>query len=157
VLCREEAADLASLQKAGKLGKANVIGVIKEVAPCATAKTDEELGVQEFQDQYWPFPLYLDESKEFYSALGSRTFSDLPGTWNPVEFWRGLKSIGERIKEKNLDGNMRGEGLILGGIFVINSRKQTVEVFPESTGKEIPSDDIAEAAKKAQSGSFVFM
>ena len=92
MLCREEAADLASLQKAGKLGKANVIGVIKEVAPCATAKTDEELGVQEFQDQYWPFPLYLDESKEFYSALGSRTFSDLPGTWNPFEFWKGLKS-----------------------------------------------------------------
>ena len=145
------------MQKAGKLGKANVIGVIKEVAPCATAKTDEELGVQEFQDQYWPFPLYLDESKEFYSALGSRTFSDLLGTWNPIEFWQGLKSIGERIKEKNLDGNMRGEGLVLGGIFVINSKKQTVEVFPESTGKEIPADDIAEAAKKAQSGSFVFM
>lgn len=148
-MCREEAKDLASLQKAGKLGRANVIGVIKEVAPCATAKTDEELGVQEFQDQYWPFPLYLDESKEFYSALGSRTFGDLPGTWNPFEFWQGLKSIGERIKEKNLDGNMRGEGLILGGIFVINPKKKVVSVFPESTGKEIPSDEIIAAVKGA--------
>ena len=157
MLCREETQDLASLQKAGKLGKANVIGVIKEVAPCTTAKTDEELGVQEFQDQYWPFPLYLDEDKEFYTSLGSRTFSDLPGTWNPFEFWRGLKSIGERIKEKNLDGNMRGEGLVLGGIFVIDPKKQSVEVFPESTGKEIPTADIAEAVKKVKSGPFQFI
>lgn len=139
---------MASLQKAGKLGRAKLIGVIKEVAPCATAKTDTELGVAEFQEDYFPYPLYLDESKGFYEALGKRTFSDLPGTWNPFEFWAGLKSIGERIKAKGLDGNMRGEGLVLGGIFVISPKKKSVTTFPESTGKEIPSDEI-EAAVKA--------
>jgi len=146
-LCREEARDLALLQKSGKLGKAKLIGVVKELAPCATAKTDAELGVAEFQDQYFPYPLYLDSEKEFYSALGSRTFSDLPGTWNPITFWNGLKSIGERIKAKKLDGNMRGEGLVLGGIFVVSPKKKSVSVFPESTGKEIPAEEIALAVK----------
>ena len=129
---------MASLQKAGKLGKAKLIGVIKEVAPCSTAKTDAELGVGEFQREYFPYPLYLDKDKEFYGVLGRRTFANLPGTWNPFEFWKGIKIIGERIKEKGLDGNMRGEGAILGGIFVISPKKKSVVAFPESTG-ETPS------------------
>jgi len=139
---------LSLLEKSGKLGKVKLIGIVKEVAPCATAKTDQELGVGEFQEKYFPYPVYLDESKEFYSALGSRTFSNLEGTWNPIKLWNGLKSIGERIKSKNLDGNMRGEGLVLGGIFVVSPSKKTVVVFPESTGKEIPSEDIVAAVKK---------
>lgn len=146
-MCREEAKDLVLLQKTGRLGKAKLIGVIKEVAPCATAKTDAELGVGEFQENYFPFPLYLDEGKEFYSALGGRTFSNLEGTWNPVKIFQGFKAIGERIKAKNLAGNMRGEGLILGGILVISPKKKTVVEFPESTGKEIPSEEIIAAVK----------
>jgi AhpC/TSA antioxidant enzyme len=146
-LCREEASDLASLQKAGKLGKATIIGIIKEVAPCATAKTDEELGVSEFQEKYFPYPLYLDEEKGFYEALGKRTFSNLEGTWNPFKFFEGLKSIGNRIKTKSLEGNMRGEGLILGGIFVISPKKKSFTTFPENTGKEIPALEIIAAIK----------
>ena len=62
--------------------------------------------------------------------------------------WEGFKSIGERIKSKKLDGNMRGEGLVLGGIFVVSPSKKSVVVFPESTGKEIPSEEIISAVKK---------
>ena len=149
-MCREEGLDLVNLQKSGKLGKSKLIGLIKEVAPCATAKNDEELGVSEFQSKYFPMPLYLDEEKKFYSALGDRKITQLKGSWNPFEVWKGLKSIGERIKEKGLEGNMRGEGLVLGGIIVIDTKKnppQEVFTYYEETGKPIPTDEIIKAVR----------
>jgi len=134
---------------AGLLGKSTrLVGLVKEIAPCATAKTDEELGVAEFQKNYWNNNvLYLDEAKAFYSALGDRKITNLKGSWNPFEVWKGLKSIGERIKEKNLEGNMRGEGLVLGGIVVLDKNKKVVFTYYEETGKEIPKDAIIAACR----------
>lgn len=149
MLCREEGRDLSEMQKAGLLKGATLIGLVKEVAPCSTAKTDEELGVAEFQSDYFPYPLYLDSTKGFYSALGDRKITkDLKGSWNPFEVWKGLKSIGTRIKEKGLEGNMRGEGLVLGGIVVVDTAKSAVKfTYCEETGKEIPKDAIAAAVR----------
>mmetsp|Transcript_16715 Transcript_16715/g.21472 ORF Transcript_16715/g.21472 Transcript_16715/m.21472 type:complete len:138 (+) Transcript_16715:308-721(+) len=135
------------MQKEGALGKANLIGVIKEVAPCATAETDEELGVEEFQSKYFPYPLYLDEEKGMYSYLGSRKLTSLPFTWNPFKLYKSFKAIGERIKEKNLEGNMRGEGLTLGGVIVYSPSKGVVYEYKEVTGKELPVEEISKAAK----------
>jgi hypothetical protein len=130
-----------------------IFGVIKEVAPCSTAKTDEQLGVEVFQKEYFPYPLYLDEEQGFYKALGERSIvKDLEGTWNPIKFWNGLKDIGVRLKEKGISGANGGNGLILGGIFVINTNAQELTaVFPEQTGQEIPGDMIAAAVKEARS------
>jgi AhpC/TSA antioxidant enzyme len=134
------------MHKAGLLGKSKLIGLVKEVAPCATARDDAELGIAEFQSKYFnDYPLYLDENKAFYSALGNRKITDLKGSWNPFEVFAGLKSIGERIKAKNLEGNFRGEGLILGGIVVLKGDK-VVYTYLEDTGKEIPRDEIIAAA-----------
>ena len=148
MLCREEGRDLSDLVKSGVLGnRVKRVGLVKEVAPCATAKNDEELGVSEFQSKYFNgFPLYLDETKAVYSALGDRKITSLKGSWNPFVVWQGLKSIGERIKAKSLDGNMRGEGLVLGGILVVKN-KQVVYTYYEETGKEIPKADIIAAVK----------
>lgn len=136
------------MHKAGLLGKSKLVGLVKEIAPCATAKDDAELGVGEFQSKYFQgYPLYLDEAKAFYTALGNRKItSDLKGSWNPLEVYQGLKSIGERIKAKNLEGNFRGEGLILGGILVIKRKGGVVYEYLEDTGKEIPRDAIIAAA-----------
>lgn len=148
-MCREEAQDLSKLFKSGALGKAKLVGVIKEVAPCSTAKTDEELGVNEFQEKYWPHPLYLDEEKSFYEALGNRKITGLSFSWNPFTLYKSFVDIGKRMKEKNVSGNMRGEGLTLGGIFVISNKKQSIEyTYAESTGKEIPTEEIIEATKQ---------
>ena len=134
------------MAKEGLLGKSKLIGVVKEIAPCPTAKDDSELGVGEFQSKYFNFPLYLDEEKTFYSALGNRKItSDLKGSWNPFEVYQGFKAIGERIKAKNLEGNFRGEGLILGGILVVSPSQGVVYTYYEETGKEIPKDDIIDA------------
>jgi AhpC/TSA antioxidant enzyme len=146
-LCREEGLDLANMQKDGLLGNARVIGLVKEIAPCATAKDDAELGVEEFQTKYFNgLPLYLDAEKAVYSALGDRKITELKGTWNPFELWKGLKGIGERIKEKNLEGNFRGEGLVLGGIIVIK-KGETRFTYYEESGKEIPRESIIAAVK----------
>ena len=129
--------------------------MIKEVAPAVNAKTDAELGVQEFQNEYFPFPLWLDEEQGFYKALGNRQITkDLEGTWNPFKFFEGLKAIGVRLQEKNVKGVAGGNGLVLGGIIVINPSAKDDEAivytYPEATGKEIPEDDIIDAVKAAR-------
>lgn len=137
----------------GEFGKSTkLIGVVKELAPCATAKDDAELGVGEFQSKYFGnYPLYLDSELVFYNALGNRKItSDLQGSWNPFKVWEGFKSIGERIKAKGLEGNFRGEGLILGGILVIDPKEGVIYTYKEETGKEIPRQDIIDAVKSIQ-------
>lgn len=146
------------MAQSGELGKSRLLGLVKEIAPCSTAKTDEELGVAEFQEKYFGgYPVYLDENKVFYEQLGSRKITtDLEGSWNPLTVYNGFKSIGERIKAKNLDGNFRGEGLVLGGILVISPKEGVVYSYKEQTGKEIPRQEIIDAVKLASSSKSPF-
>ena len=114
-----------------------------------------ELGVAEFQNEYFPYPLYLDEEQGFFEALGNRQITkDLEGTWNPFKFFEGLKEIGVRLKDKEVEGRAGGNGLVLGGIFVIDpdaeDDKAVVYTYKEATGKEIPGEEIAEAVKTAR-------
>lgn len=58
------------MHKEGLLGKSKLIGLVKEIAPCATAKDDSELGVGEFQATYFNnYPVYLDQEKTFYAGV----------------------------------------------------------------------------------------
>ena len=83
--CREHARDLCERQKAGDFLNVKLIGVIKEVAPTKDVKTDEELGVKDFQTTYFENnPVYYDEQNAFYKILGSRSlFSQKLHSWNP--------------------------------------------------------------------------
>ncbi len=57
------------MHKEGLLGKSKLVGLVKEIAPCATAKDDSELGVGEFQSKYFNnYPVYLDQDKTFYAG-----------------------------------------------------------------------------------------
>lgn len=137
------------MKNEGKLGKANLIGIIKEVAPCSTAETDEELGVGEFEKTYFNFPLYIDEEKGFYKYLGSRSLTrDVPFSWNPYTLYKSFQDLGKRLKEKNVDGNYKGEGLTLGGIIVYSKKKGVVYEYKELTGSEIPKEEIMAAIGK---------
>ena len=73
MLCREEGSDLSKMHKEGLLGSTDLVGIVKEVAPCKGAQTDEELGLGEFQEKYFPHPLYIDEKKDAYKYLGDRS------------------------------------------------------------------------------------
>lgn len=100
-----------------------LFGVIKEVAPTAQAANDTVLGVNEFQSKYFGGnALYLDEEKAFYSFLGNKNIFTLGGLgkalWRPRTAYREFKELGERHKAKGVEGNMVGDGLKLGGVFV---------------------------------------
>jgi hypothetical protein len=134
------------MKSAGKLGNSELVGIIKEVAPCSTAKTDEELGVSEFENNYFPYPLYLNEDYGMYKYLGNRKITGLAFSWNPFKLYSGFKEIGERIKAKKLEGNYKGEGLTLGGILVVK-KGEVVYKYAEETGSEIPTEEIARAVR----------
>lgn len=123
-----------------------LFGIIKEVA------VDDE-GLLEFHDKYFPHDLYMDPSKQFYEAMGKRKITTLR-TWNPFRIYRGFKSMSARLKGKpNLAGNMKGEGLIQGGIIVFDKQGDPRAVYLEETGSEPPVDDILAALKALQAES----
>ena len=96
---------------------------------------------------YWQLKFFKEQG--FYEALGSRRITkDLEGTWNPLKFFQGLKDIGIRMKDKGIEGNFAGNGLVLGGVFVIDTDAEAITyTYKEATGKEIPRDEIADAVK----------
>lgn len=103
--------------------------------------------MDDFNKNYFPYPLYIDEEMEMYKYLGSRKLTQLPFTWNPFKLYRSFKAIGERIKAKGLEGNMRGEGLTLGGVLVYSPKSGLVYEYKEVTGGELPVEEIAAAAQ----------
>ena len=115
-------------------------GVIKEVS------VDDE-GLTEFHNTYFDFPLYRDVALETYAAFGNK--SVMTGmTWNPLRIYRGFKEMNKRLKEKNLEGNMKGEGAIKGGVLVLNAEGDVVHAMEEITGSPLEMEEI-EAAMEA--------
>lgn len=135
-----------------------MIGIIKE-------NVDEE-GTQTFQRKYFPFPLYIDEKKSFYKALGSRKMN----IFRALRSYSGLK---KRLKVKgNIEGNYRGEGLLQGGVILVSTTSRGTDgvelpeplptreaqseregrvlfQYMEQTGSEVPVKDIEDAVLNA--------
>jgi hypothetical protein len=124
--------------KSAAAKKFGVFGIVKEVG------VDDE-GLLDFFRDYFSYPIYLDQSQQFYKALGSRQMG-LP-TWNPIKLWGGFQDLAKRMEDKNLTGNMKGEGLVQGGVIVFDKRGQPQAVYQEETGQQLPVQDILEALK----------
>ena len=125
-----------------------VFGVIKEIAPTAKVATDADLGVGEFQSNYWQNkPLYLDEELAFYQALGNRKLSIFKALFRtPWSLYRGIQDVSKRMKDKNIDGNLAGEGIVQGGVLIIApGGQELVYEYKEETASELPLDDIEKA------------
>lgn len=117
-----------------------LFGIVKEVA------VDDE-GLLEFHDKFFPHPLYLDESQQVYEALGKRKITTLK-TWNPLRIYRGFKEMKARLQSKSdLTGNMKGEGIVQGGIIILDKQGDARAVYLEETGSEPPVEDILAALK----------
>lgn len=123
----------------------NVVGVVKQQANSSVEEA--KLGVQEFADKYFCGPLFLDEERQLYTALGSRKLSLPLGKilFNPLQTYRDFKALGVRTKAKGLDGNMQGEGLIQGGVLVVSKAGDVVFTYLEETGSELPIAEIEKA------------
>jgi hypothetical protein len=78
-------------------------------------------------------------SNAFYKALGTRKLS--VSSWNPIKIFRGIRNIYKRLAKKNISGNMKGEGLVQGGIIIFDNSGARY-AYREETGVEVPIDDI---------------
>lgn len=84
----------------------------------------------------------------FYQALGSRKLT--VSTWNPFKIFRGIRNIYKRLGSKNISGNLKGEGLVQGGI-VIFDKLGARYAYREETGMEVPTDDIIAVVRHIRS------
>mmetsp|Transcript_32432 Transcript_32432/g.76305 ORF Transcript_32432/g.76305 Transcript_32432/m.76305 type:complete len:82 (-) Transcript_32432:458-703(-) len=66
---------------------------------------------------------------------------------NPFKIYRGMKDMNKRMKSKNLEGNLVGEGLKTGGIIVFGTDGEPKYAYPEVTGFEMEVDDLVAAVK----------
>ncbi|KAL7444370.1 hypothetical protein ACHAXH_009970 [Discostella pseudostelligera] len=84
-------------------------------------------------------------------ALGSRKLSLT--TWNPIKLWRGMREVYKRLKVKKISGNLKGEGLIQGGIIIFDKHGNARYAYREETGSEVPIHDIISAVKMVRGES----
>ena len=147
-MCREQGQQLTDLatkddENANLMKGFEMFGVVKEIG------VDDE-GLTEFYKNSFPFPLYKDDGLVFYNEFYGMRKLKLT-TWNPIRLYKGFKEMNARLKEKNLEGNLTGEGLVQGGIIIFGKDGKAKYAYEEETGKEVPMDDIV-AALKAVSG-----
>mmetsp|Transcript_10316 Transcript_10316/g.28366 ORF Transcript_10316/g.28366 Transcript_10316/m.28366 type:complete len:134 (+) Transcript_10316:3718-4119(+) len=121
-----------------------MFGIIKETG------VDDE-GLKEFYDQYFSYPLYRDVDNEVYKALGSRSIFSSSTTYNPFKLYRAFNNLKLRLKEKNVEGNMKGEGLVAGGLILYDKAGKPVFVYEEETGSPIEMDQVKEALEAVKS------
>lgn len=153
-MCREHGLQLTELaaNEPDIVSNFGIFGVVKETG------VDDE-GLREFHESYFSFPLYRDENLDFYRAFGDAKITDKFKFWyllNPikiVQFILGMRGVGKRLKSKNLEGNMKGEGLKLGGIIVFGKDGEPKYAYPEITGSPLETGDILAALREVSSES----
>ncbi|KAM4704230.1 peroxiredoxin-like 2A [Rhinophrynus dorsalis] len=132
-LCREEASGLSSLKpELDKLG-IPLYAVVKE-------KVGNE--VEDFQP-YFKGEIFLDQQKRFYGPQKRKMM--LLGLVR-LGVWQNFR----RAWKGGFEGNLEGEGLILGGVFVIGSGKQGIflEHREKEFGDKANLTAVLEAARK---------
>lgn len=145
MLCREEGLDLSQFYAANTdiHQNFNLIAVVKEIGI-------DDVGLSDFYLDYFTHPLYHDEQRYIYDYLGNRQIK--LSTWNPLRWISYLRQMSSRHKSKTtsqgikLQGNMKGEGLIQGGVILFDSKGVPKYAYREETGDELPIDDIKQAA-----------
>jgi hypothetical protein len=145
--------EISSRFKKGEYNGANLFGIIKEVAPVSGAETDEILGVSEFQSKYFhDYPVYLDSEKTFYSYLGDKSLLSQPlHSWNPFRLWSDYQYLKTRLETKGIEGNLKGEGLLKGGLLIMKPPNEVFYQFEEQTGSEMPYTLFGEMLNKLKS------
>ncbi|KAJ1658758.1 hypothetical protein IWQ61_002050 [Dispira simplex] len=138
VFCREEALSLAQHRTT----------IENQWGLQMVAIVHEELGALEFQQEFWKGPLYLDADKSMFKALGQgqlRWCSSL-NIANPTVFLHGA-----RASQKGVKGNFKGEGRILGGLYVVKAGEGGVvyEYKEKIFGDHAPIEQVLEACQTA--------
>lgn len=139
-MCREEGLAISELaaREDKPLDGYGLFGVVKEVG------VDDE-GLAEFHSNFFSYPIYRDEEKTMYTALGLRKLSFK--SWNPFKIFRDIRNIMKRLKGKNISGNLTGEGIVQGGIIIFDKNGKARYAYREETDLEVPVGDIIAAVR----------
>ncbi|KAL3924949.1 MAG: hypothetical protein SGARI_005932 [Bacillariaceae sp.] len=115
---------------------------------------DDE-GLAEFYNDYFPYPLYRDEKLDFYRAFEDGKITDSM-SWSsilkPWKIYKEFKGMGKRLTKKNIKGNYKGEGLKSGGIVIFDASGTPQYAYKEQTGYELDMDDLLSAAQAVRDG-----
>lgn len=105
------------------------------------AVVHEDLGVAEFRN-YFQGEIFLDKERRFYGPV-ERTM-----------LWSGLfrASVMKKLFQSKVEGNLEGEGRILGGVFVIGSGQQGIlfEHREKEFGDFANTQEVVEAMMKIE-------
>ena len=100
------------------------------VGLCAVLKENIPKEVAEFNtEEFWPGPVYLDEQMVFFKALGGGTVRKgnllglVGGLINP---WSSTSKITKEANALVKNSNFKGEGTILGGLYVVDGKRDDV-------------------------------
>ena len=146
-MCREQGQTLTELAASPSKPLANfrLFGLVKETG------VDDE-GLIEFSSQNFNFPLYRDQSLAFYQDFFNGRTLGLT-TFNPFRLYRGYKTMTSRLAEKKLEGNLKGEGMVQGGIIIFGKDGKARFAYEEETGKDLPVNDILAAVRAVDAES----
>jgi len=103
----------------------------------------DDAGLAEFYHDYFSFPLYRDVNFAVYQALGNRRLK--LNTWNPIRLFRGYREMTKRLKQKKISGNLKGEGIVQGGVLVFDKQGVLRYAYEEETGSELCMEDVQDA------------
>ena len=141
-LCREHGQQLSQLVRSANNDESknwNILGLVKETGV-------DDAGLVEFYEDYFTFPLYKDADLQSYQALGNTWIRLLP-SWNPLTIYQNFRAMKERTDAANVTGNLKGEGLVQGGILLYNAQGELHYAYKEDTGQALQMDDIQAAMK----------
>lgn len=135
-MCREEALGLSSLKPQLDTHGVPLYAVVHEA-----------LGVAEFQP-FFKGDIFLDKERHFYGPVERRM--GLSGFLR-LSVW--LTII--RNRRAGIDGNMKGEGTILGGVFVIGPGNQGIifEHREKEFGDYADTTEVIKAVEKIKSSN----
>ena len=134
--------DLAA-RKDEPLNGFGLFGVVKETG------VDDE-GLVDFHTKSFPKPLYRDDGLTFYNDFFNGRKIGL-STFNPFKLYSGYKKMTARLSEKGLEGNLKGEGMVQGGIIIFGNDGKAKFAYEEETGSPLPIDDIVNAIEAVKS------
>lgn len=138
-MCREEAKALSSLLAETRgLSRLRLVAVLKE----SRINKDGSSEAEAFLKYYPGGELYIDEKKEIYQALGTRSFVSLISLQGIAYIRQRLSGIGQNSVKGNFNG-VGSDPLLLGGIFLLTPSGRVVWTHPEGNGP-IPYNELSD-------------
>jgi len=138
-LCREEAVRISSQRDliSGKIGL-NMVAIVHE-------NLDNE--IEEFNNGFWKGTVYFDKEKAFFSALGGGEIQYggfvnflKPSVWSNIL----------RNRKTGVTGNFKGDGTVLGGLYIIKSDTEgvTYQYREKVWGDHAPLEQVLKACEQ---------